>query len=401
LKVLSVSELTRYVKNLLRLDDLLGEVSVEGEISNFKRHTSGHLYFSLKDSGAVLRCVMFRSAAQRLGNMPSDGMQALCTGRIDVYEAAGQYQLYVDTLRPSGIGELFRKFEETKRKLETEGLFADELKRPLPFLPKRIGVATSGTGAAIRDILRVLSEKAPYARVFVAPCQVQGADAPADIARALDLLIRAKVEVIILGRGGGSFEDLFCFSDETLARRIAECPVPTISAVGHETDFSISDFVADFRAATPTQAAETAIQDVSDLVHTLTVLRGRCLSAARAFLAERSVALKGLRERTAYRDPTRFLNENREKIDRQFASVLNAVRGGLALRREKIEGALRRLTGLSPERVMERGFAFISDSEGKPVTSVEHLSVDDEMVARMIDGTIESRIFRIRRKEEV
>lgn len=258
---LTVSQLNRYIKGIIEQDNLLFRVTVKGEISNFKAHYSGHMYFALKDETAVIKCVMFRSAASTLKFLPESGQKVIASGRVGVYERDGQYQLYIDSMQPDGIGALYAAYEQLKGKLSEEGLFDEDRKKPIPKFPSKIGVVTSPTGAAVRDILNILKRRYRLSDIYIYPVLVQGDEAPGDIAKAIDYFDRSGwADVLIVGRGGGSIEDLWAFNTEIVARAAANCKIPIISAVGHETDFTIIDFVADLRAPTPSAAAELAVQ---------------------------------------------------------------------------------------------------------------------------------------------
>ncbi len=309
---LSVSELNEYVRLKLAGDPMLRQVSVRGEISGFKRHVSGHLYFTLKDDSARVNCCMFRSAASTLNFRPEDGFTVVATGSAGLYAASGSYQLYVESLRREGAGDLFMRFEELKRRLAAEGLFDASVKKPLPLTPRAIGVVTSKTGAAFRDIIRVARARNPLIDIIIAPCSVQGTTAANEIAAAVEMLDRSgKADVILCGRGGGSVEDLWAFNEEAVARAIYACKTPVISCVGHETDFTIADFVADVRAATPSNAAELAVCDVSETRAALVGMRARLSGAVKSAQRRKRDRLAGLMRSPCILSPTRMLTERK------------------------------------------------------------------------------------------
>ena len=318
----SVSALNAYIKQMMELDDFLSGVAVCGEISNFKRNSSGHLYFSLKDDNAAVSAVMFRSAAARLSFLPADGMKVTVYGRVSLYEKSGQYQIYVQTMRADGEGELTRAYEALKMKLSAEGLFSQERKKVLPKMPRRIGIITSPTGAAIRDMLNVTARRYPLADIIVFPSAVQGAEAPSQLRMGIELLNHLKsADVIIIGRGGGSIEDLWAFNDEALVRAVAESDIPVISAVGHETDFTLCDFAADCRAPTPSAAAELAVPDISSLASAAEYNFGRIFDGAERALSSRAELLSGLTKIISLNSPKARLERSSLKLDNIYSRL--------------------------------------------------------------------------------
>ena len=349
----SVSELTRHVRTLIEGDELLGDLWVQGEVSNLSRPASGHLYFTLKDSGSALKCVMWRTQVTRQDYLPRDGDAVEVHGALGVYEAGGQYQLYADRIRPLGQGLLFAEFLRLKASLEAEGLFAEERKRPLPEFPRCIGIVTSPSGAAIRDMLNTLRRRYPLARVVLAPTAVQGEEAPEGIANAIRALNRlAHPDVILLARGGGSIEDLWAFNDERVARAIAGSAAPVISGVGHETDFTIADFVADLRAPTPTAAAELATPDRDELKDGLQELSAILLRSVQAGLTSRGWQLRDLRSRLLVLSPRVRVESGRQRLDdlARHSSLLLVHR--LQLERALQESLLQHLEALSPQGIL-------------------------------------------------
>jgi len=389
-----VAELTRYLRDLLEGDDNLQDIWVQGEVSNFSRPSSGHIYFTLKDASASLRCVMWRNAAARLPFLPRDGDAIEAHGSIGVYEAGGQYQLYADLLRPVGEGALYQEFLRLKARLEAEGLFAPERKRPLPRWPKRIGIVTSPTGAALRDMLNTLRRRYPLVEVILAPVPVQGDDAPPQIAAALESLNRtATPDVILVARGGGSIEDLWAFNDERVARAIAASAAPVISGVGHETDFTIADFASDLRAPTPTAAAELATPNRTDLLAALQEDMGRLNRAVLSVLNEQRWELRALENRLALHSPRLRLRSDRQRLDEFTRRGERALLHRLQLQRERLNGLEQRLLSLNPLAILGRGFAILSDSQGRTVRSRTQVQAGDRLVAQVSDGRFDVEVL--------
>ncbi|MBE0697012.1 MAG: exodeoxyribonuclease VII large subunit, partial [Anaerolineaceae bacterium] len=335
---LSVSELTRYLRNLLDSDELLQSTWVQGEISNFSRPSSGHLYFTLKDSGAALRCVVWKSTALRIRFGIQNGLAVEAHGAISIYERDGQYQLYVDSIRPAGEGLLFQEFMRLKNRLETEGLFDPERKRPIPERPHCIGIVTSPTGAALQDMLNTLRMRYPLVEVFISPCAVQGEQAPAEIVKALLRLTSLPTDVIIVARGGGSLEDLWAFNDESVVRTIAASPVPVITGIGHETDFTLADFASDLRAPTPTGAAVQATPDRLDIISELYGLQSRLGSAILANFSSKWQELENTRQRLDRASPEWRIRSERQQIDEMQEREIRAVSNLLRLHHAQLQG---------------------------------------------------------------
>jgi len=357
--ILSVQQLTRIIKERLAGDPRLAGVLVRGEISNFKHHGSGHMYFTLKDAQSRLRCVMFRSDNMRLRFRPEDGMTVIAQGDISVYEASGDYQLYVRALMPAGQGELALAFEQLKRKLAAAGLFDASRKRPLPLLPRRVGVVTSLHGAALRDILSVIGRRFPGMPVLVAPAIVQGVEGPESVVQAIARINRVPdVDVLIVGRGGGSLEELWTFNDERVAWAIAESRIPVISAVGHETDVTIADFVADRRAPTPSAAAEMAVPELKVLEHTVAQLAGRMQAALRRRLAERRVQLDLLAGRPVFTRPWEIVAHWRQRVDDALTAAAQGVRRRVDAHERRLAFLAGKLDALSPLATLARGYAI-------------------------------------------
>lgn len=393
---LSVTELTRYLRNLLDSDEVLSDLWVQGEISNLSRPSSGHVYFTLKDSGAALKCVIWRSTALRIRFGLQTGLAVEAHGAISIYERDGQYQLYVDAIRPAGEGLLFQEFIRLKERLEAEGLFDPERKRELPSRPEKIGIVTSPTGAALQDMLNTLRARYPLAEVILSPCAVQGDGAPGEIVAALGRLTRqAQPDVILLARGGGSLEDLWAFNDERVVRAIAASPVPVITGVGHETDFTLADFVSDARAPTPTGAAVMATPDRADLASELYSLQTRLGSAMLVSVSNHWQNLDTLRQRLERTSPERKILSDRQVTDDLQQRGLRAVRHILALQRARLDGARSRLVALNPSAILQRGYALVQRQDGQIARSAREIQPGEDLSIRMRDGRLSTRVEQI------
>jgi len=389
----SVSDVNRYLKDLLAGEPLLQGISVRGEISNFKQYPSGHCYFTLKDTNSALKCVMFRSRAQYLRFLPQNGMQVVAGGSIAVYERDGVYQLYVDSLIPEGTGDLALAFEQLKEKLAAEGLFDPARKQPLPAFPKKIGVVTSSAGAVLRDIYRVSKRRWPGIQLVLYPVQVQGEGAAEQIARGIDFFAEEyAVDVIIAGRGGGSMEDLWAFNEEPVVRAIAACPVPLISAVGHETDFTLADFAADVRAATPSQAAELAVPDRSEVMRQVESLTGQLTRQVQRELALRRQRLEGLLNSRVMREPQSMLAERRQRLDFLLAGLQRTAKAELQSKQHKLGLILNRLAAINPVAVMGRGYGMVTKQD-KLVSSIQTVEIDDELQLTFTDGHVQAKVL--------
>ena len=397
--ILTVSDVTAYVKRWMDKDALLSSVYVRGEVSNFKRHSSGHCYFTLKDAGAVLRAVLFRSRAQYLKFEPQNGMQVIVSGRLSVFERDGQYQLYGDRMTPDGIGELSLAYAQLKDKLEREGLFQKEKKRPLPLLPRAVGIITSPTGAAVRDIHTVAKRRFAGIPLVLAPVVVQGPTAAGEITAAIRLLeSHPLIDVLIVGRGGGSIEELWAFNEEIVVRAIASSPIPVISAVGHETDFTLADFAADMRAATPSQAAEFAIPDRVELERRLQQGQIRLRQALANDLLRRKQHLRQLWKASVFTKPERLLAPQRQSLDGLQERLVRAAARQCEEKRRQWLLVSQKLALLNPLGMLQRGYAFLSLEEtGEPIRSVEQVFVDSQLNARVQDGALRLRVMEIKR----
>lgn len=387
--VLSVSQLNRYIKMNFDADENLANIFISGEISNFTNHyRTGHLYFTLKDDSAAVRAVMFNSSAKRLKFMPEDGMKVIARGRVSVYEASGQYQLYVDDMQPDGVGALNLAYEQLKEKLQKEGLFSELHKKPLPPYPEKVGVITSPTGAAVRDIINVLGRRFPYAEIVFCPVLVQGDGAHLQLTDAVNLFNSERAaDVIIIGRGGGSIEDLWEFNDEGLARAVYNSEIPVISAVGHETDFTICDFVADMRAPTPSAAAELAVPDANELQYALSALNNRMFLNVSSGIADRRSRLEYLTSKGALKSPDEMLSNRSQRLDTAFSKMLSSYENRIGGKKVEFISAATALSKLDPMSVLMRGFAFVSDKSGKNVYSSQALAKGDKINVRFHDGS--------------
>ena len=387
--VLSVSQLNRYIKMNFDADENLANIFISGEISNFTNHyRTGHLYFTLKDDSAAVRAVMFNSSAKRLKFMPEDGMKVIARGRVSVYEASGQYQLYVDDMQPDGVGALNLAYEQLKEKLQQEGLFSEHHKKPLPPYPEKVGVITSPTGAAVRDIINVLGRRFPYAEIVFCPVLVQGEGAHLQLTDAVNLFNSERAaDVIIIGRGGGSIEDLWEFNDEGLARAVYNSEIPVISAVGHETDFTICDFVADMRAPTPSAAAELAVPDANELQYALSALKNRMFLNVSSGIADRRSRLEYLTSKGALKSPDEMLSNRSQRLDTAFSKMLSSYENRIGGKKVEFISAATALSKLDPMSVLMRGFAFVSDKNGKNVYSSQALAKGDKINVRFHDGS--------------
>ncbi len=389
----SVTRLTRYLRDLLESDAQLQDLWVQGEISNLSRPSSGHMYFTLKDAGAALRCVMWRAAVARQGFTPREGEAVEVHGSINIYEASGQYQLYADTLRPVGEGVLYQEFLRLKAKLEAEGLFDSERKRPVPRWPHKIGIVTSPTGAALRDILNTIRRRYPLAEVILAASPVQGDEAPPGIVAGLQALnTLAKPDVILLARGGGSIEDLWAFNDERVARAIAESTIPIISGVGHETDFTIADFVSDLRAPTPTAAAELATPNRVDLLVSLQDLLARSGRALQTRLTNARWVINHTESQLHLYSPQTRIRSGRQRLDELDRRAIAAIRYRHKLQISEISGLQNRLAALNPMAVLGRGYAVVTGMEGQTVRSIQQVRPGDQVRVRVSDGAFEARV---------
>ncbi len=391
-KTWTVTRLTQYISNLFKEDDALQNLTVSGEISNFKHHSSGHMYFTLKDDENVIRCAMFRVANSRLKFEPEDGMKVILHGAVSLYGPSGNYQIIVDRLDPDGLGSLYLAYEQLKARLEKEGLFDVSHKRQLPYIPRNIGVVTSQTGAVIRDIRNVVFRRFPMASIILSPSAVQGVEAPTQLLQALaDLQAIPGMDVIIIARGGGSLEDLWAFNNEAVARAIYACTVPVVSAIGHETDFTIADFVADLRAPTPSAAAELVVPNLAEVYASLQLTKTRLAQGLiRRFDLEK-LHLKRLAERPVFQNPSAMLQTDRQRLDMRHQQMVRFISRKIDQEKAKIALFSGKLHVLSPLQVLGRGYAVVMHPNGKAISSVRQLSVGEHFTLRLSDGTITAK----------
>lgn len=386
---ITVTALNQYVKGLMDRDRLLSQVLVRSEISNYKVYPSGHHYFSLKDAESSVRCVMFRREASSLRFRPESGMKVVVSGRVSVFPRDGAYQLYCQTMLPDGVGELAYAFEQLKSRLHKEGLFDPVKKQPLPAYPTTIALITSPAGAAVRDMIRILGARWPMSKVIVVPVRVQGAEAPEEICQALDLVNALEAaDLIITGRGGGSMEDLWAFNEEEVARAISRSRIPVISAVGHEPDVTIADFVADQRASTPSNAAELAVPDQDDLRQALDHLQARLDKAMDRVLQRRQDRLIRLQASLFLQSPLRAIQEKRLQLNLQRQRFIRGMEQQLQISRHEIGRLAASLEALSPFKVLARGYSMTQKDDGTVVSMIQQVSVGDILQVRVSDGTI-------------
>lgn len=382
-KVATVSQINGYLKKIVDANVILNDIWIKGEISNFKLHYSGHMYITLKDEGGVLKAVMFKSSASGLSFKPEDGMKVLARGRISVYEAGGSYQLYINEMIPDGVGELYIAYEQLKKRLEEEGLFLQEHKKPIPQYPEKVGVITAATGAAVRDIINVITRRYPYAEIILYPSLVQGTGAAENISKGIEFFNKTNmVDVIIAGRGGGSIEDLWAFNEEIVARTIFASSIPIISAVGHETDFTIADFVADLRAPTPSAAAEIAVPSQLELLARIMVDKNRITNALVKRLENEKKTLKALK----LKNPRDIIEDKYILVDNLTKSAEKNFKILLLAERERLGNLAAKLDALSPLKVMTRGYAIPMDLDGNVIKSAKKLKSGTDFKLKLSDG---------------
>ena len=397
--VFSVSDLNNYIKNIFETNRTLASLTVRGEISNFTNHRSGHLYFSLKDADGQIRAVMFRSRAASLKFMPESGMKVIVHGSVTVFPRDGSYQIYVSSMQPDGIGALYLAYEQMKARLAEEGLFDEDHKLPIPNIPSRIGVITSPTGAAVRDIINVTGRRFPQAEVYIYPALVQGAAAEESLIKALDYLDRSELcDVIIIGRGGGSIEDLWAFNSEKLARRIYAATTPIISAVGHETDFTICDFVADIRAPTPSAAAEIAVPDIRDLMMRLVSYEERLSLALERKVARVKERLDYLTDKTYKFTVSNLVSVRRDQVNRLGEKAALLVNSYIERSRDRLKACVGKADALSPLSILSRGYS-IAENKESVIHSISDVQKGDEVEIILTDGRISANVTDIRKGE--
>ena len=399
---LTVTQLNEYVKRMIDVTPQLGDVYIKGEISNFKNHYStGHFYFTLKDEGSQLKAVMFRSSAVKMKFMPEDGMKVTAHGHISAFVRDGSYQLYCDAMEPDGVGSLYIAFEQLKKKLENEGLFDPARKKPLPKIPSRVGIITSATGAAVRDMINVTGRRFPFAKLVLYPALVQGNDAPPQLIAGMEYFNRTKsVDVIIIGRGGGSIEDLWAFNDEGLARAVAASEIPVISAVGHETDFTICDFVADKRAPTPSAAAELAVPDTAELKRKISNIVTREADVLSAMLGFRRDRLNTLARTRALTNPMAFVEDRRMALDNAADRIIRAESTSVEMKKALLAREAGKLSALNPLAVLSRGYSAIYKDGGALVKSIDDVAEGDKVEFKTIGGSALCTVDEVKKSKK-
>ena len=399
--IFAVSEVNEYIKNMLDTDERLNALFIRGELSNYKVYPSGHHYFTLKDETGALRCVMFRSSAVRLRFRPENGMKVIAFGRITVFPRDGAYQLYCADLTPDGVGDLHVAFEQLKAKLLEEGLFAREHKKPLPPFPHRIAIITSGAGAAIMDMLRILGKRYPLSKVLILPVRVQGAEAPAEIAGAIRYANRWKIaDVIITGRGGGSIEDLWAFNDERVARAIYASEIPVVSAVGHEPDVTISDFVADVRAATPSNGAELVAPDKEELRKRLAQTQERMAAAVERQLSLSRQRLEALAGKRVLQSPMNYLQDKRMTLEYSRERLSSASQRLMQAKREQFVRLTAKLDAMSPLKVLSRGYSVVRTEDGSVLRRAADARPGDRIQIDLMQGTLLAEVSQVLEAED-
>jgi exodeoxyribonuclease VII large subunit len=390
--ILSVSQINNQVKH--KLDSQFSHVWIEGEISGFKKYPSGHIYFTLKDNASQISAVMLNFNSKNLNFIPSTGKKVIIHGCISIYVPRGNYQINVENMYPVGEGELWLKFNKLKEKLEAEGLFDLSHKKIIPKFPKKIGIVTSSSGSVLRDIIHVCSRRAPHVELVLSPTSVQGVDASAEIVSAIKALNDYdKVDTIIVGRGGGSMEDLWCFNDELLARTIFESNIPVISAVGHETDFTIADFVSDHRAPTPSAGAEIAVPQKHELIQYLDEIEDKFQAFSNTYIFKRFEIIENLLHRHGFHQPNLFLQSQIETIDYLERMYISTIQKYLDFNNDKVQSFLRNLMNLNPKEVFKRGYAMVTDSKGNILSSIHNVKVKDKLDIQILDGNIQTEVI--------
>ena len=388
----TVSEVNKYIKDKIALDENLSNILIKGEISNFKNHYTGHMYFTLKDDKSLIKCIMFKSYAQKLTFMPKDGMKVIVLGAISVFERDGIYQIYVKAMEEDGLGDLYTKYQELKQRLEKEGLFSQEHKMKIPFMPKVIGVLTSQTGSVIRDIINVSTRRNPNVHIRLLPVPVQGEGAAEKIAKGIEYMNRNKLaDVLILARGGGSLEDLWPFNEEIVANCIYNSEIPIISAVGHETDFTIADFVADLRAPTPSAAAELAVPDIYEVHKKINMYQDRLRTGLVKKVELMKMRYSKCMASSAFREPLRRVNDNYLKLDSYIKQLENQIKTKQEKEKSRYIELVAKLDAFSPLKTLTRGYS-ITEKNGKIVKSKEDLKSGDKIEIRFVDGSKEATV---------
>ena len=387
-RIFNVSEVNKYIKMLMDSDPLLTNISIRGEITNFKAHYTGHLYFTLKDESATIKCVMFKGNAQFLRFKPQDGMKVVIQGQISAFERDGVYQIYCKSMSPEGLGDLYLAYEQLKEKLSKEGLFDDVHKKPIPFLPQRVGVITSRTGAVIRDIINVSTRRYPNVNILLYPAAVQGVNVASTVIEGINTFNKLdNVDVIIIARGGGSFEDLFGFNDEGIARAVFASHIPIVSAVGHETDFSICDFVADLRAPTPSAAAELVYPEYSEIVSRITTDKNRTMIAMKNYIERKRQYVERLKAAKLEKVPLDIINRYRMNIDSIISKSESTIRYSIEKYKTRCVRSITKIDALSPLKTITRGYS-VAELNGKVIRKVEDVKSDDKIQITVLNGKI-------------
>ena len=398
--VYSVGQVNAYIKRMFAEDFLLNRIYVKGEISNCKYHTSGHIYFSLKDETGTISCIMFAGARKNLNFRLENGQRVVVFGGISVYERDGTYQLYAKEIRLDGLGELYERFEALKKELEEMGMFAPEYKQPIPAFSRRVGIVTAPTGAAIRDIMNISYRRNPYVQLILYPALVQGEEAADSIVRGIELLDQSHVDVIIVGRGGGSMEDLWAFNEEKVARAIFQCETPVISAVGHETDFTIADYVADLRAPTPSAAAELAVADMAAIQGQLRDMQQRLQNRMSERLSDRKKELEHLQEKLKYVSPQHQIQEKYQRLTDIEEELQMLMQQTMKERRHQLMIYVERMKGLSPLEKLSQGYSYTADARGKKITATEQVQPGDLLQIYVSDGQILAEVKEKKKTED-
>ncbi|NLC87439.1 MAG: exodeoxyribonuclease VII large subunit [Clostridiaceae bacterium] len=391
---ISVTELNTYIKEKFNEDEYLNNVLIKGEISNFKNHYTGHMYFTLKDENSLIKCVMFKTYTPHLDFMPKDGMKVMVLGSVSVYERDGVYQIYAKAMKQEGIGDLHAEYEKLKQKLEQEGLFEKSHKKDIPYMPKCIGVLTSNTGAVIRDIINVSTRRNPNIYIKLFPVPVQGQGASEKIAKAIEIMNKEKLaDVLIIARGGGSLEDLWTFNEEIVARAIYNSELPIISAVGHETDFTISDFVSDLRAPTPSAAAEIAVPEISEIQNKLENNKRRIQNALRKKIEIMRLRYEKCMTNKSFTDPLEKVNKSYMLLDKEVKRLETSINIKIKEKKTYMVQWITKLDTLSPLKTLTRGFSIVTNQDGKVITSVNKIKKSDKVTLRFVDGEKKAEII--------
>ncbi len=397
--VYSVTQVNSYIKNMFTQDYALNKIYIKGEVSNCKYHTSGHIYFTLKDETGTLACVMFAGQRKGLAFRMQEGQQVIAMGSISVYERDGKYQLYAKEIVLDGAGELYQRFEKLKIELEEMGMFAPEYKQAIPKFVKKVGIVTAPTGAAIQDIRNIATRRNPYVQLILYPALVQGDGAKESIVKGIETLDKYGVDVIIIGRGGGSIEDLWAFNEEMVARAIFECNTPIISAVGHETDFTIADFVADMRAPTPSAAAELAIEEFDTIIEQFSYYKRNLDFSMKMKLTEYSNRLEKYKLNLKLFNPITQLNEQKKKLEDYKKQIIQLMEESVESKRHKLSIYIERINGLSPTNKLNQGYAHVADKKGNTVNDIDRVNTGDELVINVANGIITSTVTDVKRRE--